>query len=271
LVAQELATLSQVQTQYVELVEPQTLAPLSEIEGAGLLAIACYLGSTRLIDNIILRQRQAIIAIDGPAGAGKSTVTRRVAEALGWLYLDTGSMYRAITWLVIKSGLDVGEETAIAELAATAKIELGSGGIKINGQDVTQAIRTPEVTAKVSQVAAQAAVREVMVKLQQEYGQRGSIVAEGRDMGTHVFPDAKLKIFLTASPRERARRRLRDWQNQGELQLDIDQLEEEIRQRDYLDSNRPIAPLTKAADAVEVNTDGLTVEQVSEKIISLYC
>jgi pantoate ligase/cytidylate kinase len=270
LVKQELATVSTLQPQYVELVDPQTLTPLSEIKAAGLLAIACYLGSTRLIDNIILCHRKPIIAIDGPAGAGKSTVTKRVAEALGLLYLDTGAMYRAITWLVMKWGIDVEDQAAIAELVATAHLELNANQVTINDEDVTQAIRTPEVTAKVSIIAAQGAVRKKMVKLQQQYGKTGGIVAEGRDMGIHVFPDAKLKIFLTASPQERAKRRLQDLKNQGETDIDLNQLEAEISKRDYLDSNRKIAPLTKADDAIELNTDGLTIEEVTEKIINLY-
>lgn len=270
LVAQELAKIPTVKPQYIQLVHPRSLKPLSTIKESGLLAIACYLGSTRLIDNIILQHRKPIIAIDGPAGAGKSTVTRLVAEALNLLYLDTGSMYRALTWLVLQSNLDVNDQIAIAELLDTVKIKLYEKGIKINGEDVTKAIRTPEVTGKVSTIASHAVVRKFMVKLQQEYGKRGGIVAEGRDIGTNVFPDAKLKIFLTASPQERAKRRLKDLQNQGVNHVDIKELEREIKERDYQDSHRKIAPLTKAIDAIEIDTDKLTIEEVKAEIIKLY-
>ena len=278
IVKQELALVPEVKIEYVELGHPQTLTPLEKIERAGLLAIACYIGSTRLIDNVILRlPRQLIIAIDGPAGAGKSTVTRRIAAALGLLYLDTGAMYRALTWLAMRSGIGVEDEAAIAELVSGAVLELippdsphSPIRVQINGEDVTEAIRTPQVTANVSTIAAQAAVRRELVKQQQRWGKKGGIVAEGRDIGTNVFLDAELKIFLTASVQERARRRLKDLKNQGQEEVNLEQLEGEIQQRDYQDSNRKIAPLKKAVDAIEVNTDGLSIEEVMNRIISLY-
>lgn len=278
LAKEELALVPEFQVQYVELVDRKSLMPLETVDRTGLCAIAGYLGSTRLIDNAILRfPRKPIIAIDGPAGAGKSTVTRRVAEALGLLYLDTGAMYRAIAWLVMDSGMAIEDEGAIAELVSQANIELIPAesaeklmGVKVNGRDVTAAIRTPEVTANVSPISAQKAVRQALVKQQQRYGKEGGIVAEGRDIGTHVFPDAELKIFLTASPQERARRRLQDLKRQGREEIDLDRLEKEIEQRDYQDSHRRIAPLKKAVDAIEVNTDGLTIEEVTQKIIDLF-
>lgn len=272
MVHQELSSVHEIKIQYVDLVDPKTLTPLKQIDEAGLLAIACYLGSTRLIDNIILRKRKPIIAIDGPAGAGKSTVTRRVAQELGLIYLDTGAMYRAITWLVINSGIHIDDEGAIAELVSQADLELTGLEIKINGEDVTEAIRSLQVTANVSAVSAQMGVRRELVKQQQLYGQNGGIVAEGRDIGTHVFPDAELKIFLTASVQERARRRLQDLieQGQGEGEITVDKLEQDIQLRDYRDTHRKIAPLQKAVDAIEIITDGLTIEDVTSKIISLY-
>ena len=278
IVRQKLAQIPEIKLQYVELVHPQTLMPLTRVEELGMLAIACYLGSTRLIDNLILQQRQPIIAIDGPAGAGKSTVTRRVAKALGLLYLDTGAMYRAVTWLVMDAGIALEEEGAIAELISQATIELipcGTSqkalmGVKINGKDISEAIRTPEVTAQVSKIAAQPAVRQALVKLQQHYGQQGGLIMEGRDIGTNVFPDADLKIFLTASVSERARRRWQDLKSQGRGDIALEKLAAEIEQRDYQDSHRSIAPLQKAVDAMEINTDGLTIEAVSEKILSFY-
>jgi pantoate ligase/cytidylate kinase len=277
IVQQELASVAQVQVEYVELVDPQTLATLAEVEQHGLLAIACRLGNTRLIDNVLLRTRQPIIAIDGPAGAGKSSVTRLVASALGLMYLDTGAMYRAVTWLVMHSGIAVEDQVAIAELVSQVQIELQPGEtaqspvqVMINGEDVSQAIRTPEVTAKVSAIAAQPAVRQELVKQQQILGQKGGIVAEGRDIGTHVFPDAELKIFLTASVQERAKRRLQDWQNQRQETVDLSQIEQDIAQRDYIDSHRQLAPLQQAVDAIVLNTDGLTIEEVTNTIFNYY-
>jgi pantoate ligase/cytidylate kinase len=277
LVREELASESEVKVQYVELVDPNTLEKLEKIENAGLLAIACYLGSTRLIDNIILKfPSKPIIAIDGPAGAGKSTVTRRVAESLGLLYLDTGAMYRAVTWLVMKFDIPFTDEEAIASLIKDVEIELIPPDsrdrpivVKINGEDVTQAIRTPEVTSNVSAISALELVRDRLVKQQQKYGDRGGIVAEGRDIGTNVFPDADLKIFLTASVRERAKRRFYDFQERG-IAIDLEKLEKDIEIRDAKDSSRAIAPLTKAVDAIEINTDELSIEEVIQKIISLY-
>jgi pantoate ligase/cytidylate kinase len=276
LVKQELAQTPEVKIQYVDLVEPQTLAKLEKIEEAGLLAIAAYVGSTRLIDNVILRHRRPIIAIDGPAGAGKSTVTRLVAQKLNLLYLDTGAMYRAIAWLVMQAGVAFDDEGAIAELVSQANLELIPAGppqptrVKINLQDVTEMIRTPEVTAMVSEIAALASVRQALVKQQQRYGRKGGIVAEGRDIGTVVFPDAELKIFLTASVEERARRRWQDFKERGRDEISLEQLEQDIQKRDYFDSHRKIAPLQQAIDAIEIDTDGTSIEEVTERIVSLY-
>ena len=277
LVKQELSATETVKIQYVELVDPASLQPLEKITTSGLLAIAAHVGSTRLIDNIVLTKRQPIIAIDGPAGAGKSTVTRRVAHELGLLYLDTGAMYRAITWLVMNSSLPLDDEEAIASLIKDVEIVLTSPSqvdlptvVSIDGKEVTTAIRTPEVTANVSAIAAQAAVRAKLVAMQQKWGETGGIIAEGRDIGTNVFPTAELKIFLTASVEERARRRWQDLQDRGINDIDIKQLAQDIQQRDEKDSNRAIAPLKKADDAIELITDDLTIEQVIAKIVDLY-
>lgn len=276
-VRQKLNSFPEVKIQYIELVDPHTLEILDSIENEGLLAIAAYVGSTRLIDNIVLQKRQPIIAIDGPAGSGKSTVTRRVAQQLGLLYLDTGAMYRAVTWSVIKSNLEISDEAAIAKLVRGVEIELVSPDaadlptiVYINGTDVTQAIRTPEVTKLVSAISAQAAVREELVKMQQSWGEKGGIIAEGRDIGTKVFPNAELKIFLTASVAERAKRRSGDLQNQGQQNIDLEQLAKDIQHRDELDSNRSISPLKKADDAIELITDGMSISEVIQKIIDLY-
>jgi len=268
--------------EYVELVHPNSLESLETVEETGLLAIAAQVGTARLIDNTVLAQRKAIIAIDGPAGAGKSTVTRRIAQALGLRYLDTGAMYRALTWLVLDAGIDMADEAAVAELMDTSKIrfefpELSQDGessqltrVWANDTEVTQAIREPQVSRNVSAIAAQRLVREHLVEQQRQYGSEGNIVAEGRDIGTTVFPDAELKVFLTASSAERARRRLADMEQQGQALPALTDLEQEIAERDRKDSTREVSPLKKADDAVEVLTDGLTIEQVTDQIVLLY-
>lgn len=242
-----------------------------------MVAIAARLGSTRLIDNTILRDRQPIIAIDGPAGAGKSTVARQVAANLNLVYLDSGAMYRAVTWLVLQKKIAIDDECAIAELTNQCKIELTSTQdlqstvrVWINGTDVTQAIRTIEVTSQVSAIAAQKAVRQALVKQQQSWGKKGGLVAEGRDIGTHVFPDAEVKIFLTASVSERARRRQQDFNKQGQPEVSLEQLERDIAERDWKDSTRKVSPLQKAVDAIEVQTDGLNVSEVTAQIVNYY-
>ncbi len=276
-VKSELASVSDIKVEYVELVHPTTLTPLDQVDDCGLLAIAAHFGSTRLIDNIVLQHRKPIVAIDGPAGAGKSTVSCLVAQALGLMHLDTGAMYRAVTWRVLEAGLDLADEAAIAELVSQSQIYLTAHEdcqapvqVWIDGEEVTQAIRSLEVTANVSAIAALPAVRRELVKQQQHWGYKGGIVAEGRDIGTHVFPDAELKIFLTASVQERARRRLQDLKDQEIESVSLEQLEQDIQQRDIRDSTRTIAPLRKATDAIEIVTDGLSIAEVIEQIVSCY-
>ena len=259
-----------INVEYIELVEPATLQPLNVITENALLAIAAKVGTTRLIDNILLRTRKPIMAIDGPAGAGKSTVTKQVAQTLGLVYLDTGAMYRAITWLVMNSGISIMDEPAIAELVGTCHIELTPEKVEINNQDITLAIRTPDVTANVSAIAAQAAVRKSLVRQQRDYSRRGGVVLEGRDIGTHVFPDAEVKIFLTATVEERSRRRQKDLERLGQPIPSLDELIATIAERDAKDSTRAIAPLKKALDAVEVVTDGMTIDQVVDRLVKLY-
>jgi pantoate ligase/cytidylate kinase len=282
LVQAELATEPAIAPEYVELIHPETLVSLDMVEESGLLAVAARIGATRLIDNILLSNRQPIVAIDGPAGAGKSTVARLLAEKLGLLYLDTGAMYRALTWLVLQSGVAIDDEPAVAELVSQCEIEFRSqetedstsqtlpSNILINGCDVTQQIRSLEVTAQVSAIAAQPAVRKELVRQQRRYGQKGGVVIEGRDIGTHVFPDAELKIYLTASVQERARRRQQDLMNQGKGEISLEELEQAIYERDRKDSTRALAPLRKAADAIEVKTDGMTIPEVLEHIAQFY-
>ncbi len=209
-----------------------------------------------------------IITIDGPAGAGKSTIARRVAKQLGFDFLDTGAMYRAVTSAALERGVDVTDGDAVTALAAQIAYRADGDRIFVDGRDVTEAIRSPEVSRAVSDVAAHPGVRRELVRWQREAAKGKSIVTEGRDQGTVVFPDAELKIFLTASPEERARRRVAQWREQG-VEVDYDQVLEEQRRRDELDRTRPVGALQRAPDAVAIDTDGKSVEEVVEQIVDL--
>ncbi|HEY9788575.1 MAG TPA: (d)CMP kinase [Candidatus Obscuribacterales bacterium] len=223
--------------------------------------------------NALMRARYKI-AIDGPAGAGKSTVAKRVADELAYTFIDTGAMYRAAALLSMREGLPLSEPTEIARVVANARIELrceeSAAGRKarvfLNGEDVSDQIRTQEVTKVVSPLSAIPAVRTSLVEQQRRIAEGGAVVLEGRDIGTVVLPDAEVKIFLTASQEERAKRRLRDFQAMGE-EADLAAILKDINERDARDSSRAIAPLKKAKDAVEINTDGLTVEEVVQQIL----
>ncbi len=211
-----------------------------------------------------------IIAIDGPAGAGKSTVTKLVAARLGLLFLDTGAMYRAIAWLVLAEQLALDDESNIARLVSQAKIELAGERVVVNNLDVTEAIRTQAVSSAVSPIAKLGVVRTELVKQQQVIGAQGGIVAEGRDMCTHVFPQAQVKIFLTASVAERARRRQQDLRDRGQGEVSLAELEKSIAERDTIDSTREISPLKQADDAVEIISDNLSIEEVVDQIVNMY-
>ena len=231
----------------------------------------------KIVVNQSLRAgKPLIIAIDGPAGAGKSTVARKVAQELGYLYIDTGAMYRAAAWLILQKNIDPNDQTTVAALISTAKIELrqakdidGPISVLINGHEVTAAIRKQAVTHLVSPLATQPAVRQHMVKQQQQMAASGGVVMDGRDIGTVVLPEADLKIFLTATPEVRAKRRWHDLANQGE-QADINILITEIRQRDERDSTRAVGPLKLADDAITIDTDSSTIDSVVATIIN-YC
>jgi cytidylate kinase len=212
------------------------------------------------------------IAIDGPAGAGKSTVAKLVADRLEYIYIDTGAMYRALTYKALEEGVHLDNEKQLKQLLSRITIELrpSSNGqlVFLNDKDVTEEIRTSNVTNYVSIVAKYREVREEMVKRQQGLSQVGGVVMDGRDIGTHVMPEAEIKIFLVATVDERAQRRHKENLAKG-YQSDFEQLKEEIANRDYLDSQREVAPLKKAEDAIEVDTTSMTIEEVVEFILTL--
>jgi cytidylate kinase len=202
-----------------------------------------------------------VIAIDGPAGAGKSTVARALAARLGLEYLDTGAMYRAVTFAAMHRGIDTTDVDQVAELAAEISLEVGERGVLVDGVDATTEIRSHEVTAAVSAVAANSSVRAELVERQRRWAnQRGGGVLEGRDIGSVVFPDAELKLYLTASPRVRAERRV------AEAGGDVDEIEAAIVRRDRHDSSRADSPLVEADGSIVVDTTGLSIEQVLEQI-----
>jgi len=212
------------------------------------------------------------IAIDGPSGAGKSTVAKRVASALGYAYIDSGAMYRAVAWNAVRNGIPVDDESAIVNLARETDIrfqtrEMGQR-VMVGEVDVSEAIRTPEVTQLSSPVSAIPGVRRVLVAQQQAMGADGGVVMEGRDIGTMVFPSADLKVFLTASEDERARRRWKERAARGEPGS-VEEIMIEQRERDARDSSRADSPLRPANDSVLIESDGFSIDQVVERILQL--
>jgi len=209
-----------------------------------------------------------VVAIDGPAGAGKSTIARRLADRLGFTYIDTGAMYRAVALWALRQRVDLDDFHRMEQLAAAAEIELAPGRILLNGEDVTEAIRTPEVSDGASKIAVIPGVRRAMVAKQREIGERASVVMEGRDIGTVVFPRADIKVFLDAHPEERVRRRLREIQAKGEA-IAEPALAAQMKERDQRDSTRADAPLTQAPDALYLDSTPLTVEEVEDAILKI--
>jgi len=213
-----------------------------------------------------------IIAIDGPAAAGKSSTARRVAQALGYAFLDTGAMYRAATWRAISKGIDLDDAEAVTASTEAMGLEMkeedGLPRVFVDGRDVTEAIRSPEVTGLIYKVDQIPEVRDCMVRLQRQFGAHGPTTAEGRDIGTVVFPKARCKIFLDASLDERTRRRARDMEAKG-IPVDVEKLRDEIHQRDEKNRNRDASPLRPAEDAVLLDTTTMTLDEVVEAIVQL--
>lgn len=208
----------------------------------------------------------AAIAIDGPAGAGKSTVARRVAEALGFTYLDTGAMYRAVALSALESGVDPSDPGGVEAIAQGVEIEVDDGSVRVDGRDVSALIRTGDVTRASAEVARHPALREHLVQLQRRAASERDVVMEGRDIGSKVLPDADVKVFLTASLDERARRRA----DQIGARADrIEELKADIRDRDETDSTRDVSPLVQPADAVAVDTTGKTIDEVVSEVVAL--
>ena len=213
-----------------------------------------------------------MIAIDGPAGAGKSTVAKALAKKLGYLYIDTGAMYRAVAYAAIQRGIPFDDAAALTELAATVQIDMrvkgGNYYVYLDGEDVSQAIRTPEVGAAASPVSAISGVRRHLVAQQQRLAQNGNVVMDGRDIGTMVLPQADCKIFLTASLEERAKRRYLELQEKG-IATSLSQVKTEIAERDERDSHRADSPLMQAADAVLLDSTQLSLAEVLAKLEAL--
>lgn len=211
-----------------------------------------------------------IIAIDGPSGAGKGTVSRAVARRLNYRHIDTGAMYRAVAWKAVQERVDLANEDAVAELAARVRIDVRDGAISVDGHDVREAIRTPEIDAAAAAVARQPRVRGVLIAQQREMGAGGGVVMEGRDIGTVVFPQAEVKIYLDASPEERARRRAHDPQHSaGRGTAAVQDVATALAARDRSDQTRAASPLTLAADAVLIDTTGVPIDDVVARVLEL--
>jgi cytidylate kinase len=209
-----------------------------------------------------------VIAIDGPSGVGKGTVARAVADAFGYRHIDTGAMYRALAWRVIDLGIDLEDEPAVSALASRVDILVADGQVAVDGVDVTGAIRTPQIDRAVTSVARMSSVRELLVARQRALGRDGGIVMEGRDIGTVVFPDADVKIYLDATPEERARRRAADPAHGGRGEA-LATVASAMADRDRIDSTRAASPLMIAPDAVVVDTSGLAVPDVVAKVMAI--
>lgn len=216
-----------------------------------------------------LLNKLALIALDGPSGVGKSTTAKLAARELGWSYLDTGAMYRATTLALLRAGVELSDWKALERELTALRIDQQGTRTLLNGEDVSEQIRTPEVTKQVTPVSAHERVREVLVMQQRTIGQRGAWVVDGRDIGTIVFPNACCKIFLTASPEARARRRYLEQQAKGiGAAMTLEEVLSDIQRRDHADSTRTASPLRKADDAIELDSSGMTLDQVVAWIVN---
>lgn len=208
-----------------------------------------------------------IIAVDGPAGAGKSTISKLIAKKLNINYIDTGAMYRAVTYKCLSEGVDVKNEEAVIEVAKRTDIDFRDNNIYLDSKVVNEEIRTREVSANVSDVAKIKEVRYLMVDVQREIGTRNDVILDGRDIGSYVFPNADYKFFLVATPEERGRRRYKELCEKG-FEGTLEEIIKDIEKRDEIDSNREFAPLKKADDAIEIDTTGLGIDDVVEAVVS---
>jgi CMP/dCMP kinase len=214
------------------------------------------------------KPRRVVVAIDGPSGAGKSTIAKRLAERLQFTYIDTGAMYRAVALWGVRQNVSFDDMHRMEQLAIAAEIELAPGRISLNGEDVTQSIRTPEVSNGASRIAVIPGVRRAMVAKQREMGERTSVVMEGRDIGTVVFPNADVKIYLDAHPPERVRRRLEEVRAKGDA-IAEEALAAQMQERDRRDSTRSDAPLSQAPDAIYLDSTGMSIGEVEEAILKI--
>ncbi len=213
--------------------------------------------------------KSPIIAIDGPSGAGKGTVARRVAARLGYRHVDTGAMYRAVAWKALRSSVDPRDEAGVAAIAESAAFDLEGGRVRIDGDDVSRAIRTPEIDAAAAAVARHPSVRRALVARQRRLGEGGGVVMEGRDIGTAVFPDADVKVYLDASPEERARRRAADPAHSSSQGAALTEVATALAARDRSDSTRAASPLAVASDAIVIDTTGVDIDDVVERVMTI--
>ena len=266
------AALMCTQEMYVEGSLPMCIRVMLQIQrnttGAKVNHIYLH-GATKLRPDLA---KVSAIAIDGPAGAGKSTIAKQVSSALGYIYIDTGAMYRAVAYYCKENGIDWDNENAVISILDNIDIKIrivdNTQHIYLNDKDVSNLIRNQEIASGASTVAAYDKVRKQLVKLQRQLADETSVVMDGRDIGTHVLTQAKLKVFLTASVTERATRRAKELEQNGHI-VNLEEIKKEIMDRDYNDSNREFSPLAKAADAIEVDTTGQSIDEVTQSILKL--